>query len=283
MSDKRPFNTRGFTSFVILLTFLTVSLSGAMLYLSPKGRVANWTGWTLLGLTKTQWEALHLTMTIALFTSVVFHLYFNWGFLMRYLRDMANRGLSSKREFSFAALIVVGIFLGTQLSLPPFSTVSALGEDIKDYWENTVPASPYAHAEESSIEQFAANMNLPLDHVTNRLHEKGFAFDDPTITIADLAARYGKTPNELFQELTRSQGAVSGDGASAGNGMGGGMGSGLGQRPLKDVCKAKGVPLEQALAILLEHGIEATGQDTLRAIAHDKGHTPVEVMGWLAP
>jgi len=44
-----------FTSFLLTWTFLAVSISGLALYLSPKGRIANWIQWHLWGYTKEEW------------------------------------------------------------------------------------------------------------------------------------------------------------------------------------------------------------------------------------
>ena len=54
------FRTRGFVSLLLALTFLVASFSGVILYLTPRGRVANWTGWTMLGLDKHEWGAIHI-------------------------------------------------------------------------------------------------------------------------------------------------------------------------------------------------------------------------------
>ena len=51
-SNAMKFRTKGFVSLLLALTFLVASFSGVILYLTPRGRVANWTGWTMLGLDK---------------------------------------------------------------------------------------------------------------------------------------------------------------------------------------------------------------------------------------
>ena len=121
MNEKQPLNGRGLTSFIVLFNFLIMLLSGIMLYLSPRGRVANWTGWTMWGLEKGEWEALHLTMALAMLVAAGFHSYFNWSYLVRYIKDAANRGMRSKRELGLASLVMIVLFAGTQAGIPPFS------------------------------------------------------------------------------------------------------------------------------------------------------------------
>ena len=55
---RRSFNMRGLTAFVLAASSAIVLTSGVILYVTPQGRVAHWTGWTLLGLGKEQWRAL---------------------------------------------------------------------------------------------------------------------------------------------------------------------------------------------------------------------------------
>jgi hypothetical protein len=51
---------KGLTSLAMACLFLIVSFSGIILYMTPQGRVANWTNWTLLGLGKHDWSAVHI-------------------------------------------------------------------------------------------------------------------------------------------------------------------------------------------------------------------------------
>jgi len=53
--SRKGFNWRGFTSLLLAAGFLILAGSGLVLYASPRGRVANWTDWEVLGLTKHEW------------------------------------------------------------------------------------------------------------------------------------------------------------------------------------------------------------------------------------
>jgi len=135
MQDNRTFNTRGFTSFVVMLTFLAMVVSGTMLYLSPRGSTARWTDWSVLGLGKFEWIAVHTTMSVLFILATAVHLYFNWTFLSRYVKDTVAKGVRSKREFALAALLVGAVFVGTQAGIPPLSTVVEGRDRAKAYWE----------------------------------------------------------------------------------------------------------------------------------------------------
>ena len=84
----RGFSLRGFTSLLLMGLFVVLGLSGAMLYASPRGRVANWTDWTLLGLEKGQWEGLHLNGSLLFLIVAVLHLVLNWRPFWGYITDV---------------------------------------------------------------------------------------------------------------------------------------------------------------------------------------------------
>lgn len=50
----------GLASVLVAVSFVMLLLSGAMLFVAPPGRVANWSNWRLLGLTKHDWGGLHI-------------------------------------------------------------------------------------------------------------------------------------------------------------------------------------------------------------------------------
>ena len=61
MNDNRSrFAWRSMTSVLIAASFLILVLSGVLLFVSPPGRIANWTNWTILGLRKHDWIGLHV-------------------------------------------------------------------------------------------------------------------------------------------------------------------------------------------------------------------------------
>lgn len=125
-------NIRKITSLTALATFLLVLLTSMILYIVPAGRVAYWSDWTLLGLSKAQWEDLHLNLGIAFLLACFLHLYYNWRRLTAYLQNRLGELRIITREGTVAILITLLFSLGTLLALPPFSTVVDLNDRIKD-------------------------------------------------------------------------------------------------------------------------------------------------------
>lgn len=64
-----------------------------------------------------------------------------------------------------------------------------------------------------------------------------------------------------------------------GGGLGGGGGGGAGSLTLEQYCTQRGIKLSDALELLNNQGITASGEQTLRQIATDNGYArPREIM-----
>jgi hypothetical protein len=139
------FHTKSFVSLLVTIAFPFLALSGVILYFSPRGRVANWTDWTVFGLDKQTWQTLHISLAILFLVTGVIHLCFNWKALWCYLKRK-GRVLARPNFETIAALIVVGIVgAGATLQVPPFSTVMSYNYRVKDYWDQWASESPAQH------------------------------------------------------------------------------------------------------------------------------------------
>ena len=56
--EKKQFNVRGFISLLTACSFILMSVTGIVLYFTPQGRIAFWTNWKFIGLTKTVWISM---------------------------------------------------------------------------------------------------------------------------------------------------------------------------------------------------------------------------------
>ena len=263
--ERRSFRWRGLTSFVVTLAFLVLATTGVILYVSPQGRVANWTDWTVLGLDKEQWAAVHTTSALLFVIASAFHIYFNWDVLVSYV--VRKRRLHLKRELAVAAAVVTVVFAGTAAGIPPFSNIADLNDRIKAHWESRSVQAPYPHAEDSRLDEFSEQTGTPLDVLVERLSRAGIKVDDPASqTLGDLARAQGLTPNELFAKISGESKSVT-----EGHGMG------LGRLTVEVLCGQNGIPLEKALDILRREGYVVESGTTLKALAEQKGITPADI------
>jgi len=133
--NKKGFKWRGFATFLLALGMLIEIVSGVVLYVTPLGRFANWNNWTLMGLDKHAWGAVHTVFGFLLLIIIMLHLYFNWKVIVHFVWNKLHSTFNLKWELALSLLLVAGIFAGTLWNIPPFSTVMNIGADAKLSWE----------------------------------------------------------------------------------------------------------------------------------------------------
>jgi hypothetical protein len=275
---KKTFNYRVFTSFTLTLAFLMLLISGIVLYISPAGRVANWTSWNIWGLSKTQWTNLHLTfMVIFIITGVLHLFYFNWKLFWSYLKTKTPAGFKFKPEMSAAIILFIVLVVGTQLKIPPMSTVAYFGEIFSESWEENQIKAPVSQAELLTVQQYAATIQEPIDNVMAVLKTNGYEANGPDHVLAELAAKYNMAPSDIDKLFkTETNEYPSGVKSSAG--------SGLGKLTLAGMAKQLNMTQDEALEKLKHRGVvQAKPNQTLKEIAEANGKSPQDIMTMLDP
>jgi len=218
-SFRQGFNTRGFTSLLLTFCFVVICVTGVILYIAPKGRVAHWSNWTILGLEKEQWAAVHINSSLVLVIAAVLHLCFNWKPLLSYIKSKATSGLKFRLELPIA-LISVGILVaGIVLNVPPFRSVMALNDRFKMYWADRSPQAPVPHSEELSLNEFAEEVNLNAQEMIKALEGEGITTNNAQVTLKELASQKGMAPSELYAVIKKhfpATGVVPGRGRGLG-------------------------------------------------------------------
>ena len=220
-AQRRRFHTRGFVSLLLTGSFLVMLATGLVLYVTPQGRVAHWTGWTLAGLGKEQWSAVHIVTTLVFLSSAGFHLYYNWRIFWGYFKSKAQSGFNLKRELALAIAICVAMVAGTLWNVPPFGTVIRWNDDIKVYWGSHSASAPVPHAEGFSLLRLADEINAPVEQLAKRLSEAGIEVEDPSASVKAVAEKHDMTPSELFDIAAPNYQGRRG-GLGQGRGQGGG-------------------------------------------------------------
>jgi hypothetical protein len=271
--NKKKFQWRAFITFSIVFAFLVILVSGIILYVAPPGRIANWSRWTIVALTKSQWQAVH-TVFAALFVIIaLFHVYFNWKVILSNVRKRIADGMSRRRELAFALSIGIVIVMLVLTDAPPFSTFMDLGEDLKNSWATSDTEPPRPHAELQTLIAFAQTAQIPLEDLTSRLGAAGLEPDSMEMTIASLAQKYHLSPQQLYGRIKVERPTSDLRGGSGG----------YGRKRVAEVCRELDVPLETALERLRSRGIAATGESSLRDIALETKLTPRDVATIIRP
>lgn len=257
------------TSFVSLLFVL---LTSAVLYIVPQGRVAYWANWTLWGLSKEQWTAIHINVGILFLIALVLHTSYNWNNITLYLKDKGRQMKVFTSDFNVALVLTVLFVVGTYAEIPPFSTIIAINSQFKEVAAQKYGEPPYGHAELSSLQSFARYMDIELTDALQGLTAAGYTVVNDTQSLNEIAAANNVAPQEIYL-------AMLGNGASATavETMPKKPAQGIGKMTLRALCGKYGLDTESVIKSLAEKNIKAREGMSLRQIAELNGIRPMEV------
>jgi uncharacterized membrane protein YgcG len=281
----KQFSWRSFVSVLTAASFVGMVFTGIVLFIVPPGRVANWTGWTFLALTKHQWIGLHDWLSIVFIIASVVHLYLNWKAFVSYFKSRITRAFALRAEWALALAVFVVVFVGTVIEVAPFSTLMAWNESIKHGWDSPRQRAPIPHAELLTLTELASQIpDVSLETMLKNIREHGIEVESADVVLGTLAEASNMTPVRLYN-IALGQGGGSGrragEHAGGGGGHGGGAGRGFGQMTLSQYCQQAGLDIDTAIGKLNKEGFRAEADMTIRAIADSVGAHPSEIRGIL--
>jgi len=275
------FRWKVFTSLTLTLNFFLASVSGIALFLTPRGRIANWTDWTFLGLAKDGWEAVHLSsITLMLIFGLLHLFWFNWKPFLGYLGKKLGKGLKFPLEISITVVLFLIVFFGTIYEVPGVIAVAELRDYVKDSYEVQNDQPPIPHAEELTLQQFSKTiLQQPVKEVLVELEKLGWKTDNKEILISDLAAQYGVSPKKIMDSLSADSEHNNEHSEDSPKGT---HGYGYGRMTLQEICEGNGIGLNSAISKLKAQGVaDVDGSTKVKSIADKLGIKPNEVLNKL--
>lgn len=270
-SSTPHFQWRALTSVVVAFAFLLLAGSGAVLFLSPPGRVANWTNWAILGLRKSEWTGLHIWFSAIFLAGAAGHVLYNLRPMLSYFKDRTTRRATLRREWLVAAGLCGVVAAGTLAKVPPFATLMAWNEELKESWDRPAERAPIPHAELLTLAALAEKGDVDLASATARLTAKGInGFTGETVVqqIADGAQLSAQHVYDIILTAPKATGTRA-------EGQAGG---GLGFKTLVQFCTDEGIEIGPAMARLTASGLTASEKLTMREIAANGGRKPYELL-----
>ncbi|MCH9813051.1 MAG: DUF4405 domain-containing protein [Epsilonproteobacteria bacterium] len=254
------------TSLSLGLAFLIMSYTGIMLFLCPHGRVAYWSDWHLLGLSKTQYGELHTTSMLTFLFFGLLHIYYNWKPIISYLKDSTKKVSFTKKEFLIAFSLNLLFIVGTLFMIQPFKGFLDLGERIKDGWTQQYGEPPYGHAEETKLFVFCKKMDIDLERAKAILTDKQINFKE-TQSLKTIANNNNLTPNEIYT-LIKEDKIEKPEGVP----------SQLGRKTLQELSNLQKIELQKAIVILQERELtDINPKSRIKNIADELDLKPLEV------
>ncbi len=254
-----------------------MSWSGFILYIAPPGRIANWSGWKFMLFTKTEWQALHTIFSYMFFILFIIHLFFvNWKIFLTYFKSRIKAGLNKKWELVAALIISVIFFIGTLRSWTPFGTVMTFGEKIKENWDKKYDSPEIAHMEDFTLIRLAGIFQeISPEELLSTLRDSSIYVTGTDLTLKKIAADNNVTPSRLYEILNRRYSKNERVNKSE-------VPSGVGKMTLNMIALRLEKDPSELIKTVMENGIEANGETTMRTIANQFGISPHDLYILLA-
>lgn len=284
-TQNAPFSGRALTSMLTTGGFLIMGATGLMLYATPEGRLAFWVDWTMAGLTKAQWGAIHVTSSLLFLIAGFLHLWFNWRQFVAYLRHKLQTRVRVRPEAPAAVVLLAALVAGTLWGLPPFTYVLDFSAYLKSTWSvDAAREPPFGHAEEATLKTLALRTASKADEIVVALRDAGFAVADASQTLRQVADVNGVSPADLWVEVvkrvpTTAPTPVDAKTAWTEEAVDARFeGAGFGAKTIEQAAGALGLPVEEVLGKLTEAGIAANRTDRLKTIADKARSSPTELL-----
>ncbi len=204
---KSTFRWRAFVSFLLLLSFLLSGISGLILFLRPEGSLAAWSGWSVLGLDKRGWEALHAIAIVYFLLGAIAHLAFNWRALLAYCRRKTApvaatlRGAGACRELALA-LLLSGLVLAAALGgWFPARWIIDMRAGFKSGTAVVDVPPPAVDAEQRTLAELCPLLGTDESRLLAVARGAGIRVESLAQTLADVAKKNGLSPEELYIRL----------------------------------------------------------------------------------
>lgn len=301
MSSK-ALHSKGFASLLTTFSFIVMSLSGILLFIVPQGRIAEWTEWQMLGLSKSQWGDIHITTSLMFLAAGAYHIVLNWRTLVGYFTTKREKSLMMQRELAIAGVVTVFCIVGAVYQVPPLSYVLTLNNTIKQAWiVDKDHEPPMGHAELLTMPSFTKKLQMDMQQVTAVLQSSGIRFTD-TESLAVIAKKHGTSPVKLYQLIKSLEGSAAGsvtvDAASAAavkvslqTAAPAGRpvytdelvdekfeGRGMGRKTLAMLAEEIGFDLATAKKKLAARNLSMKDGETLKDAAAKAGTAPMEIL-----
>ncbi len=255
------------TSLTMLLAMAIMTFTGILLFITPPGRVANWTNWEILGMSKTLISQIHTTFMVLFIVVTILHIIYNLKPMISYMRNKAKQFVIFTKEMIVATALTVGFLFGTIYGVAPFSTFLDFGEGIKNSWEKQMSTAPYSHAELSSLEEFSLRMDYELDEIEEILKSKNITYKVEQ-SLSQIAKNNKLSPNKLFEVLQAQKSSTKAYITMPG----------MGKKSVEDVAITLGVSSDELIEKLKSLGIEASRDDKFKEVAESIDSSPMNVL-----
>ena len=256
------------TSLTMLLSMITMTFTGVILFITPPGRVANWANWEIFGITKELYGEIHTTFMVLFILATILHVYYNWKPLVGYMKNKGRMFVLFTKDMIAASVIFLVFLLGTIYQVPPFSSFLDLGSDIKSSWEKEYGTAPYSHAELSSLKSFTKKLSYDLEASKAILISNNIIFEEEQ-SLSQIAKINSVSPKFVYDLLRKN--FEKGEEKTIPL-------SGLGKKSIKEVAQTLGISSVDFINKLKSLELDADENDKFKDVAESKDLSPSDIL-----
>lgn len=258
---------RKITSLTIFISFLVMTYTGIMLFISPHGRIAYWSDWKLWGLSKDQYGEIHTTSMVLFVSFVSLHIYYNWKPILNYIKNSAKKISFTKKEVLIALGINFIFVAGTLSYIPPFNMFLNFEAYIKNNWAKKLGEPLYGHAELSTLKVFCKKADIDLQTAQKKLKERGIKFNTNQ-NLKTISKNNGLSPEKLYLIIKPTNSTNHKNSTP----------SMLGRKTLKELSKEGYIDINHALKVLAAKGVKDIDPNRrIKDIADELDIMPINV------
>ncbi|RXJ65918.1 hypothetical protein CRV08_13885 [Halarcobacter ebronensis] len=261
-------NLKKITSLTMLLSMFFMIFTGLILFIAPPGRVANWSNWQILGLSKHDYAYIHSTFMVLFIIMTILHLFYNWKPITSYMRNSLKQMVVFTKDMLVAVVLTLLFLIGSIVQFPPFSNFLSFGDSLKNSWEKDYGTAPYSHAELSSLKNFAKQQGYDLTKCEEILKTNNFRYETSQ-SLAQIAAINGVSPQYLFDLLSKSFQKEGEKTIPL---------TGLGRKTITEVAQTLQITPEEFISQLKSIGIEAQADEKFKSVVEKYDLSPMDVM-----
>lgn len=275
-------NVRALTSLMTAAGFLILAISGIVAFVVPHGRIAYWTDWQILGLTKTNWADIHLIGSVLFLVAGGIHIYLNWRPLTGYFVGRVKGGLTFNREVCVTVVVALWVILAAIYSIPPLSYIADLAELAKESWVSREYEPPFGRAELLSLQSFCKKQDIPLQEALGVLEKNGVKIRDSEISLAETAKNNGTSPLKLYMIVKHLEGraaprvqpsALTPEAVEEKF-----AGSGIGRKTFEEITSSMNLDMAAVKTRLASISLHVKDEEPLKQAAERNGLQPIEVL-----
>ncbi len=264
-------NFRRVVSLTLLISLVPLLLTSVVLYIVPEGRVAYWSNWQMLGLSKTQWGDVHINLGWLFLAAGILHLYLNWKPILNYMRSKAKEFKLFTLEFNVGLVLTLFCFIGTLMGIPPLSTILDFGTSFKEAAAEKYGEPPYGHAELSSLKTLATRMGLEPQKVKEELERAGVKFNDPSQSVLDVSEMNNMTPKDVWTIMQKAKPALN-EGEK--EPFPDAPFPGFGRMKFIDICNTYGLDKERVIEAFAAKDMVVDLEKSIKDVAEEHGSDP---------